>query len=200
VAIGCKTDSDPEPENLSEWAGTWNSFAGYVNETWLDEFFTQGATTISSSTGQTIAAAQLKGIALNVFATPFKSFVIQDDGITFFTEQNGTGTPTKIRYVYVKKTYDEDEEDYWHYFESSQFSVYQYWIALPPAQDSSQTPVHFHFHYAENGFDAATAQIGTMSQPVGIKQGTTNEQIIAQFQVLLQEIDWAAVLASLPQQ
>ncbi|MDR2394009.1 MAG: hypothetical protein LBD93_07635 [Treponema sp.] len=41
---------DPEPE-LAKWAGTWNSFANYVDEPWLNDFFTQGATAISNSTG-----------------------------------------------------------------------------------------------------------------------------------------------------
>jgi Zn/Cd-binding protein ZinT len=187
---------DPE---LAKWAGTWNSFANYVNEPWLNNFFTQGATAISQSTQTTVTADQLKGIASSVFATPFKSFVIQGDTITFYSDPNAGGTGTAITYTYRQKDYDEEEEDYWYYFEGGQTSAYKYLIALPPAQDSSQTPVHFHFQYAADKFDTATTKIGTMSQPVGIKQETTNEQIIAQFQVLLTEINWAAILASLPQ-
>jgi Zn/Cd-binding protein ZinT len=189
---GSNENTDPE---LAKWNGTWNSFANYVDEPWLNDFFTQGAAAISSSTGQSVSADTIKGLAKTVFATPFKSFKIQDDSITFYQQPDAAGTGVTISYAYVKKEHDEGDD--WYYFEGSQSSDYKYWIALPSAQDSDQTPVHFHFHYAADGFPSAVAKIGGMSQTVAVKQGTTNDQVIAQFTVLLQEIDWADIFASL---
>jgi hypothetical protein len=154
--------------------------------------------TILFGLANTVAAAQIKGIAAQVFATPFKSLVIQGDTIACYSEPDAGGAGTTITYAYKQKEYDQEEEDYWHYFEGDQAVDYKYLIALPPAQDSAETPVHFHFHYAADGFAAAAAQISSMSQPVGIKKGTSQAQIIAQFQVLIAEVPWAQILASLP--
>jgi Zn/Cd-binding protein ZinT len=195
--LNCKNEADDEPE-LTRWNGTWNSFGNFIGESWLNETFTQGASEISSSTGQTVSVDLLKGIAAQVFATPFKSFVVQGDIITFYPEPDAGGTGIAITYTYKQKEYDAEEEDYWYYFEGNQAGDQKYLIALPPTQDSPQTPVHFHSHYANDSFQTAVAKKAGMSQPVGIRKGTTNSQIIAQIQVLLEEVDWAAILASLP--
>jgi Zn/Cd-binding protein ZinT len=196
VLISCDNGGgggDPESE-LAKWAGTWNCFGNYVNESWLDETYNAAASAASTETGQTVSADTIKGLAAQVFATPnFKSFVVQGDTITFYTDPNAGGTGTTLTYTY-KQTFDGSEGDTWYGFEGDQSGAYKYLIAIHPDQDSPQTPVHFHFFYDATGLENAFSKETGMWQPVGVKQGTTNEQIIAQFQVVIAEIPWSAVL------
>jgi Zn/Cd-binding protein ZinT len=186
-----------EPE-LAKWNGTWNSFANFIDESWLDSFFTQAATAISASTSQSVSADMIKGLAKQVFTLPFKSLIITENAITFYPQPDAGGTGTTMSYTFIKKETDEEDEE-WYYFEGGQAGTYKYIVAIPPDQDSTQTPIHFHFSYDANSFDATFAKMEAMQIPVGIRKGTTNEQIIAQWQVLLAEIPWAEIFASLPQ-
>ncbi|MDR2536019.1 MAG: SUMF1/EgtB/PvdO family nonheme iron enzyme [Treponema sp.] len=192
LAAGCSDGNDVSEPELAKWAGTWNSMTNYLDEPWLQATLEEGAAAVSAKIHRTVTTSQLKGVFAEMLKTDFKSCVINDDVFTVYTEPEAasTGTSTKITYTFKEKKIDGESE--WYAFEGDQAGPYKYLIALLPEQHSTDTAEHFHFRYGNTSFDGLAGMsswMGTLT-----KSGTTQAQIKASLQGVINELPWGVML------
>jgi acyl-CoA thioesterase-1 len=182
LAAACEHEVNEEGPSLEKWAGTWNSLSSYLNESAMDSMYETLAKKVSTETQRTIGATDVKELAEKVFYTPFASFKVEGNTITFYSDRNAGGkeeTPS----AYTFKWEVSDRAFDWYGFEGS--GDYRYWIADPPKNSTSQIPRYFFFAYESAGFEKAIGKT-VAARPTALPPGTAVDQAAA----LLEKILW----------
>jgi Zn/Cd-binding protein ZinT len=184
--------------DLSAWKGAWNMVTNWLDEAWFADDIAYAAAEFSNSSGKTITADWVKKFFSGMLGVGgnFKSFVVGDDSITFYTEPDASGVKlAAIGYAFNTYSYagEEDGETlYWTGFLGDE-GPYQYFIALPAGRDSDDTFIHFHFRYGDRGFSELENPVNPFWQATVMKAGTSQ----AEYETTLRGvIDGTAAYAS----
>ncbi|MDR0411505.1 MAG: GDSL-type esterase/lipase family protein [Treponema sp.] len=178
LTTGCDHGVNEAEPWLEKWTGTWNSLSSYLDESSMGSVYKTFAQTISAETQRTIGASDVEAFVKKVFSTPFASFKIAGNTITFYPDQDAGGEPIAAgTYTFRQKTCDQ------YYFEDSQANDYRYWIANPPGQGEPR----FFFAYDSAGFDAAVGKTGR-ARPTAVPAGTPATQAAVHLTALMSQI------------
>jgi Zn/Cd-binding protein ZinT len=192
--LNCQNDADdPKPE-LAKWEGTWNAMVQYLDDTGLNQAWTNGAAYINTSLSRTdVTADQVKTVFKTMLKTDFKSCIIEGDTMKIYAALDASGSPSDtITYTY-KGTIGEGDEA-WHSFEGNKAGDYKYLIALAVEPSGSDAAEHFHFRYGASSFDALTADNMSMWMATVMKQGTTIQVLAASLKTVIEELPWQYII------
>jgi Zn/Cd-binding protein ZinT len=194
VLASCSdSGGDPEPE-LAKWKGTWNAMVQYLDDTGLNQAWTDGAAYINTSLSRAdVTADQVKAVFKTMLQTDFNSCIIEGDTMKIYASLDASGSPSDtITYTY-KGTIGEGDEA-WHSFEGNKAGDYKYLIALAVEPGSATAAEHFHFRYGASSFDALTADDMGMWMATIMKQGTTIQVLAASLETVIKELPWQYII------
>jgi Zn/Cd-binding protein ZinT len=196
--LNCKNDADDPESELAKWEGTWNAMVQYLDDTGLNQAWTNGAAYVNTSLSRTdVTANQIKTVFKTMLKTDFKSCVIEGNTMKIYATLDASGSPSDtITYTYKGTIYTGTNmgEEEWHSFEGNKAGDYKYLIALVVEPGSATAAEHFHFRYGASSFDTLTADDMGMWMATVMKQGTTIQVLAASLETVIEELPWQYII------